>query len=310
VTTQLSEAIPLRKRPRRWRRRFLIVNGLGIALWLFASWLVTDQLTQRATSIRPESEPVIEWGRIQPLRLTTGDEQDLGAWYIPGRPDRPPVLLLHGNGGTRGDCLDQAEWMAAAGYPLLLITLRAHGDSTGNLNDFGYSARHDVVAAVAWLEQTCPGRPIIWGRSLGSAAAMFAASELGNRVGGYALECPYRDLRTAVHNRTRARLPPLLSWVAYAGLSLTAPLVLGDVDRISPRDASAGVPKDIPVLLLAGGNDPLATPSEAIALAERIGSRAQVVVFEGAGHLELRQTDPIRYREIGLRFLASCRTAD
>ncbi|HEV3435879.1 MAG TPA: alpha/beta hydrolase [Gemmata sp.] len=310
MTIPPSEAISLRNRPRGWRRRFLIATGLGIVLWLFASWLVADQLTHRATPIHAESVPVIEWGCIQPLRLTTDDAQDLGAWYIPGRPDRQPVLLLHGNGGTREDCLDQAEWMAAASYPLLLITLRAHGDSTGNLNDFGYSARHDVVAAVAWLEQTCPGRPIIWGRSLGSAAAMFAASELGNRVGGYALECPYRDLRTAVHNRTRARLPPLLSWVAYAGLSLTAPLVLGDVDRISPLDASTSVPKDIPVLLLAGENDRLATPAEATALAERIGSRAQVVVIEGAGHLDLHRTDPIRYREIGLRFLASCRVAD
>jgi uncharacterized protein len=310
VTTPPSEAVPLRKRPRRWRRRLSIAVGLGVALWLFASWLVADQLTHRATPIHAESVPAIEWGRIQSLRLTTDDAQDLGAWYIPGRPDRPPVLLLHGKGGTRRDCLDQAEWMAAAGYPLLLITLRAHGDSTGSLNDFGYSARHDVVAAVVWLEQTCPGRPIIWGRSMGSAAAMFTASELGNRVGGYALECPYRDLRTAVHNRTRARLPPLLSWGAYVGLSLTAPLVLGDVDRISPVDASAGVPKDIPVLLLAGGNDRLAMPSEALALAEQIGSRAQVVVFEGAGHLELHRTDPIRYREIGLRFLASCRAAD
>jgi uncharacterized protein len=310
VSTPQSKAVPVRKNPRRWRRRVLIAAGLGIALWLFASWLVADQLTQRAAPIHIESVPVIEWGRIQPLRLTTEDAQDLGGWYIPGRVDQTPVLLLHGNGGTRGDCLDQAEWMAAAGHPILLITLRAHGDSTGNLNDFGYSGRHDVVAAVTRLEQTCPGRPIIWGRSLGAAAAMFAASELGNRVGGYVLECPYRDLRTAVHNRTRVHLPPPMSWTAYAGLSLTAPLVLGDIDRVSPVDASAGVPKDIPVLLLAGGNDRLATSAEAVALADRIGSRARVVVFEGAGHLDLYRTDPIRYREIGLRFLASRRAVD
>jgi pimeloyl-ACP methyl ester carboxylesterase len=283
---------------------------LGIGLWLFASWLVVDHMTQRSSIVRAEPLPEISWGRVQALRLKTVDERELGAWYFPGRNNLPAVLLLHGNGGNRGDCLEQAEWMAKEGYPLLLITLRAHGDSTGERNDFGLSAGKDVVAAITWLEQTGHVRPIVWGRSLGSAAALFAASELGNRVRGYVLECPYRDLRTAVHNRIDVRLPRPLSWMAYAGLSLTAPLVLGDIDRISPRDAARGVPKDVPVLLLAGGNDRLARPEEAAAIAGQIGPRAQVIVFDGAGHLGLDKTDPKRYREIGLRFLASREAAD
>jgi pimeloyl-ACP methyl ester carboxylesterase len=84
---------------------------------------------------------------------------------------------------------------------------------------------------------------------------------------------------------------------------LTAPLVLGDVDRISPLDAAGAVSKNVPVLILAGGNDQLATPAEASAIAERIGQRAAVEVFEAAGHLELYRSNPGRYREVGLRFL-------
>jgi pimeloyl-ACP methyl ester carboxylesterase len=231
----------------------------------------------------------------------------LGAWFAAGRAERSPVVLLHGNGGTRADCLDLAEFLVKAGHPVLLVTLRAHGDSTGERNDFGYSARHDVVAAVSWLEQNFPRRPVVWGRSLGAATALFAAGELGERVGGYVLECPYRDLRTAVRNRTRVHLPWPADRVAYAGLALTAPLVLGDVDRISPLDAAAGVPPSVPVLILAGENDQLATPEEAKAIGERIGPRAEVVVFAGAGHVDLHLIDLARYREVGGRFLASCR---
>jgi pimeloyl-ACP methyl ester carboxylesterase len=291
---------------RRWRRRLLLATAVGGALWLAASWLVVDQMTRRAHRVRPEPVPTTAWGKIREVRLTTSDSQELGTWFIACRADKPPVLLLHGNGGTRADCLDQAEWLVAAGHPVLLVTLRAHGDSTGERNDFGYSARHDVIAAVGWLEQNCPGRPVVWGRSLGAAAALFAAGELGERVGGYVLECVYRDLRTAVRNRTRLRLFPPLDAIAYAGLSLTAPLVLDDVDRISPLDAATGVPKDVPVLLLAGATDRHAPPAESVAIAERIGPRAEVVVFDGAGHLGLQQADPTRYRELGLRFLASC----
>lgn len=292
-------------RPRRRWRRLLLVAGFGLALWLFASWVAADQLTRRAGPVRPEPVPVVPWTTLREVRLTTADGEQLGAWFAAGRPERQPVLLLHGNGGCRADCLDAAEFLAAAGHPVLLVTLRCHGDSTGERNDFGYSARHDVLAAVDWLRGNCAGWPVVWGRSLGAAAALFAAEELGERVGGYVLECPYRDLRTAVRTRTRLHLFWPADRAAYAGLAVTAPLVLGDVDRISPLDASARVPKGVPVLILAGGADPLATPAEATEIGERIGPRAEVVVFPGAGHVNLYRTDPTRYRELGLRFVAS-----
>ena len=55
----------------------------------------------------------------------------------------------------------RAKLVAAEGCATLLISLRAHGDSTGDVNDIGYSARHDVVAAVDFLERRRPGRPVI-----------------------------------------------------------------------------------------------------------------------------------------------------
>jgi uncharacterized protein len=288
----------------RWRRRLLFYVGVGVPVWLLASLLVADQMTRRTMVMRLEPVPVVPWATFREHRLTTTDGQELGTWFVAGRADLPPVLLLHGNGGTRADCLDQAEWLVAAGYPVLLVTLRAHGDSTGDRNDLGYSARYDVVAAVDWLERNCPGRPVVWGRSLGAAAAIFAAGELGDRIGGLVLDCPFRDLRTAVRNRLDLRLPSPLAWIAYTGLSLTAPLILGDIDRISPLDAAGAISKSVPVLLLAGGSDQLATPAEAMAIGERIGARAEVVVFEGAGHVDLQRTDPTRYRKLGLCFLA------
>src|SRR5262249_30465739 len=136
------------------------------------------------------------------------------------------------------------------------------------------------------------------------------ASELGDRISAYVLECPYQNLRTAVRNRTRTRLVPPFDRAAYAGLSVMAPLVLGDVDRISPIDAAANVPQATPVLILAGGNDRRATPKEAIAIGKRIGTNAEVVAFEKANHLDLHTSDPARYRETGLRFLSSCRPPD
>src|SRR5262249_15482749 len=74
----------------------------------------------------------------------------------------------------------------------------------------------------------------------------FASAELGPRVQGYVLECPYQDLRTAVRNRTRAYLPPLLDWAAYRSLLAVSPLVLRHLDPISPLRAIRRTPPPPP----------------------------------------------------------------
>jgi pimeloyl-ACP methyl ester carboxylesterase len=302
----MDSSQPKRQRG-RWRQRIFVTAVLAVLLWLAGSYAVAYRLTHRAAPRYREPVPSVTWGKLEELRLATRDGEELGAWFIAGGAEQPPVLLLHGNGRNRGGCLAQAELLANAGHPVLLVTLRAHGDSSGERNDIGYGARADVVAAVAWLGERCPARPaVVWGQSLGSAAAVFAAEELGARVAGYILECPYQDLRTAVWNRMRFYLPPLLDRVGYAGLLTVAPLVLPELDRISPVQASAGIPPTASVLLLAGGADRRALPAEAEALRQAIGSSAELVVIAGADHGELLRADPPGYRATVLNFLAKC----
>ncbi|WP_020474303.1 alpha/beta hydrolase [Zavarzinella formosa] len=295
---------------RTWRNRLgrlLALTGFGIVAWLIVSYLAVRQLTRRVASIREEPVPSIAWGKIEPLRLTSKDGQELGAWYFEGRADRPLVLILHGNGGNRSICLPEAEYIAKTGSPVLMISFRAHGDSTGELNDFGYGGRHDVIAAVEWLHERHPGRPVvIWGRSMGSAAALFAAGDLGDQVSGFILECPYQDLHIATRNRTRRVLPPGLEYVAYAGLSTVAPLVLPHTDDISPLKAAANVSKSARVLVMAGGADNRATPEEARAIANAIGENAELVVVDQAGHMGVRFVDPETFQRTVFGLLDQC----
>ena len=287
------------------RRARQLLVALPVA-WLLISYCVAYGMTRRPRPRFAEPAPAVTWGTLESRRIATRDGQDLGAWFANGRADAPSVLLLHGNGGSRCKVLDRAELFASAGCSVLLVSLRAHGDSTGDFNDIGLSARHDVVAAVSLLEQLRPGRRIvIHGTSMGAAAAVFAAGELARRVDGYILECPYQDLKTAVRNRTRNSLPPVVEWVAYLGLRLVAPLVLPELDRIAPVRAVAAVPADIPILILAGGRDRRARPDEARALFDQVRSHATLAVFEQADHVRLHSTDPARYRRIVLDFVSA-----
>ncbi len=296
---------PPTKKP--WRARLGWGLTLALVAWLGLSFLVARAQTRRGRAPYPEPVPKLPWGKAEGLRLATADGEDLGAWFIEGHPDRPAVLLMHGWGGNRSWCLYAARLAASAGCPVLLVTARAHGDSSGDVNDFGYSARRDILAGVDWLHARRPGgRVVVWGQSLGSAAALFAADEAGERVSGYVIECPYRDLWTALRNRTRLYLPPVAELVAYVGVAAVAPLVLPHADAISPEEAAGRVPASARVLILAGGADSRAWPEEAAAIAGRIGANAELEVFEGADHMKLEKADPERYREAVLRLLGRC----
>jgi alpha-beta hydrolase superfamily lysophospholipase len=304
----LENALGITRAPSAWwwAARGALVLAFGMAAWLGVSLAVAWQLVQRHEPRRAEPVPQVAWGPLESRRHATRDGQEIGSWFVEGPSDGPSVLLLHGHGGNRGKCLDRAAFLAGEGCSVMLISQRAHGDSTGDINDIGFSARHDVITAVEFLERRRPGRPlIVHGTSMGAAAAVFASRELGRRVSGYILESPYRDLRTAVWNRTENALPPVLDRIAYTGLTLVAPLILPQINQIAPVAAIGGVPADVPVLIIAGGLDRKARPSEARALQERVASHARLLLFETAGHLNFPQIDPQRYERSLREFLRS-----
>ncbi len=187
----------------------------------------------------------------------------------------------------------------------MAVTLRAHGDSTGEVNDLGWSARHDVAAGVQFLQRECPGQPVyVVGRSLGAAAAIFAAQELNEDVAGYFLEQPYKDLKSAAWNRLQHYLPPVLDWIAYGGLRLWAPVFLPvDPDHLSPYDHVQDIPEKVPVVFITGSADRHAHLDEVTAMCRRIQSHARLVVFDGAQHVDLDRANPELYRTTLLGFL-------
>src|SRR4029079_9431169 len=142
-------------------------------------------------------------------------------------------------------------------------TKRSQCVAARGYTDFGFTRILDASCAVDWLQQRHPDRKVIvWGTSMGAAAALFAAEALGDKVAGYILECPYQNLRIATRNRTKCCLPPGIEACAYHTLNCVAPIVLWHIDQIAPEDAAAKMPPGIPVLILAGERDHLAMPDE------------------------------------------------
>ena len=89
-----------------------------------------------------------------------------------------------------------------------------------------------------------------------------------------------------------------------AGLYIT----LGSgLEKTSPIDAISGIPPYVPVLILAGSEDPVARPDEAQAILDRVRSHGRLVLFEHAGHMNFPETYPDLYQRSLLEFLGDFR---
>jgi alpha-beta hydrolase superfamily lysophospholipase len=138
------------------------------------------------------------------VRLLSRDGTRLAAWFIAGiRPQT--ILLLHGYSACKDDMLSHAAFLHAAGFSLLLLDLRACGESEGTVVTLGGRERDDVEAAIAYLQTRADVDAAhlgILGLSLGGALAILAASD-SPAVRAVVAESAFRSVRSAVRQNFR-----------------------------------------------------------------------------------------------------------
>jgi hypothetical protein len=79
-----------------------MVALVGLVAWLGSSALVARRFTRRSGPPHPEPAPKLGAAVVESRRLETADGQELGGWLVRGDRAKGCVLLLHGNGASRG----------------------------------------------------------------------------------------------------------------------------------------------------------------------------------------------------------------
>lgn len=282
---------------RRWRR-WAIAVGLLTVLGLAGAWLAGSILMRPSPShVDPAIAPA------QDLHLHAADGLDIAATYWPGRrSDGPAVLLLHGNGASRGAEASTAAWLSEQGYAVMTIDFRGHGESANASHSFGLFEARDAAAAFAWLKQRQRAAPVaVVGISLGGAAALLGQ---GGPLPAQALvlQAVYPDIRHAIRNRLAAAgratpvgwLEPLLSLQSRPRLGVW-PDVLAPIARV--RHIAC------PVLVIGGSDDRYTPPGETRALYDAVRGPKQLWWAMGADHAAVSHEESRAYRATLLTFL-------
>jgi uncharacterized protein len=275
--------------------RAIIIAGL---LAIAALWLVGSLLTGATNS-----KVIADLAPARLVHLKSIDGVTLAATYWPAASaNAPAILLLHGNGGNRGNMAKTAALLAENGYAALAIDFRGHGESTPTNKSFGLFEADDAWTGFTWLRADNPDRNIgIIGYSLGGAASL-----IGKRgpipADALVLEGVYPDIRHAIFDRLAMRLgsggatmlEPLLSYQSLPRFGVWP-------DRISPLNALSKV--TAPVMIVGGGSDTNTPPAETRAMFDVVRGHGELHILQGESHQGLAGQPTGQFKVSLLAFL-------
>jgi alpha-beta hydrolase superfamily lysophospholipase len=215
-------------------------------------------------------------------RFRSVDGTGLESWHIPHSKGRGLVLMFHGYSAAKGSLLPDARALHELGYEVMLVDFRGSGGSDGNVTTIGVQEADDVAAAWEYARSRWPEQPtVLFGHSMGSAAALRAVAVHGVAPCGLVLECPFDNLLHTVGHRFNSMhlpaFPPAHLLVLWGGVQHGF-----NGFHHNPVDYARSV--TCPVLLFHGKNDPRVTSEEVQAIAAALEGRKQLVELEGVSH--------------------------
>lgn len=228
--------------------------ALGPAAWLVA--VAARHVWTEYHCVRPararvaDVDPALLSFSVEPVSLRTADGIRLEAWYIPSR-NGAAVALFHGTGGNRHQLAPDAAMLAQRGYGVILVDMRAHGASAGEMTTYGERERYDVLASIDFLAsrpEVQSTRIGVVGFSAGATAAVLAARQ-DPRVRALVLEAAMSSMEEFCRDEAGA-----MAWLK-APLSLAVLRWHGiDPSGASPR-ASLSALAPTPILFVHGARD-------------------------------------------------------
>jgi len=296
----MSKRNPAKKKPKvlRWIlviSMILIVAYLGIGAYIAYSATLIDLDT---SCIPTDTPATFDLAYSNVKFKARGDDLTIGGWYIPNEDADKALIIVHGRNGSKQIAATcnfpklGAE-LHDAGFAVLMIDTRGHGDSEGKRYSFGYYESMDVLGAVDFLlgKGFSPRKIGALGMSNGSGAVIGAAAE-DDAIGALVLDSVIADMGEVITDRftEETGFPVFL----LNGAQIMGQILLGyDFMEVKPVEEIISVPPR-PILMLHCSVDEIVGFGQAELIKEAI-PQAELIVFDDCSHAELYRDYPQEY---------------
>lgn len=300
----------------------IVLVALAVVFFLVVvPWFFTYVLTARKYHFRDPNDGKTpqDFGMpYQAADFRAKDGVDIKGWYLPATSETAgaplqgrsgsaagTIIYCHGVNRTRIEMLPMALFGHSLGYDGLLFDFRHEGASGGAISTIGYQERLDVEGAVRYaLDQQHASQPVIlWGVSMGAAAALMAAAETSD-VAAVISDSSFLSFADTVRHHWRLYVGgpafpitnEVIAWVGWRGHFRPSNFDLRRaVERINPR----------PILFVAVEDDKRMPPEIARTLYGLATSPDRMlVVVPGNRHGEGFRSGHEQYEQAVKEFLA------
>jgi uncharacterized protein len=261
-------------------RKLLIGLGVALGVYVLACVLVfvfEARLIFQPPKVTPATTPADAGLAFEDLHIPVAEGGQIHAWWVPAAAPAPAVILFfHGNGyALESEVAYEAPMLHRTGANLLLADYRGYGASS-KLHPDGPSTAADARAVLRYLleQRHVPLADIyIAGRSIGTGVATQLAREMATETpgaGGLILISPFTSVLDVGDE----------SWVYRV---LFRPVRwMGHANDFDNRKKIGKV--QMPVLIMTGAQDELATPMMAKALYDNAKKPKAMQLIDGADH--------------------------
>jgi pimeloyl-ACP methyl ester carboxylesterase len=261
---------------------FGVVGVVAVGLILLAASFLADLATKIPPTARPSLNPSRMGLACEEVEIRTEDGFRLTAWWMPtGKPERSPVVILHGLGASKAHMIDYILFAQEQGNPTLAIDFRGHGGSDPSLTSIGFYESRDAEAAMEFVRTRGAGDPVLWGTSMGAVSGLLAAARDGSAAGVIA-DAPFDTYRNTVLHH--AKLMYGLS--EFPLITLAMPMIESRarfrVDEVDCLRAAEQI--RAPVLVLAGEEDVRMPPEMVKTIYDRAAGQKEFWIIPGEGH--------------------------
>lgn len=271
---------------------------------------IVRPLTQQ--SIQSSERVLQSFGAIlEDFVVRAPDGVLLRGWKVrPANASGDWVLLFHGVSDNRTGMTGQAALLLRHGYSVVMMDVRAHGESGGNLATYGWLERLDTRAIIDALDITeMPHSIFALGSSMGAAIALQSAA-IEPRIAGVVAESSFSDLREVTFDYAGLHWSPLLGKTffrpgAWTVISTAQKEGGFSVDEVSPEKSVRARP--FPVLLICDGADHVVPCRHSRRIFRAAAGPKELWEVPGAGHASAIGTEPAEYEMRVIAFFENLR---
>ena len=235
--------------------------------------------------------------------FSSGDNVELEGWHIPCANSKGLWILFHGYNSCKSNLLQEAATLHSLGYESFLIDFRGCGGSSGYVTTIGFHEADDVIASVEYANrQLSQELPILYGQSMGSAAALRATTLQHLDLRALVLECPFDRLLTTAENRFALMGLPSFP---FAELLIFWGGVQNGFSGFDHNPIDYAQHVSCPVLVMSGEDDERATKAQVTSVFEQIPEDKHLRFFPGLGHEACHHGDAKLWRQTIADFLST-----